>query len=337
MPELDPRDLLKVVNSLPKPLYTALSKRDIYVCGGYIRAVVAGETPRDIDVFAKAPIDVDRATKDIGRSPKVSSNSHTVQLDSGPPIQFIISTYYPSAQDCIKSFDFTVCQAGVWCYPNNKGEFKWHSVCSDRFYQDLASKRLAVNPDMDQIKAGSTMMRVLRYSKMGYTIGREDLAVVIAKMASGKYDGAITDVNGAGAVPGTVQMEVTEKSLSERVYALLKEAYPERDPTGILDDDEEAEDDATTPARRPVEMNEAAAQLHHGLVARLPPENNAPNEQVQWGMAMPTMRAGHNVGWAAAAIPTNVPAREVRVDVAEDMRRARLEPRPRTPEGEVDF
>ena len=59
---------------------------------------------------------------------------------------------------------------------------KWSSFCDDRFYIDLASKRLIYRKPIRNEDAGGSMLRVLKYYQKGYRIPLDSLGSVIARL-----------------------------------------------------------------------------------------------------------------------------------------------------------
>src|SRR3546814_3214275 len=86
-------------------------------------------------------------------------------------IQFITRWTFPRAADLWASFDFTVCQAAVWRTPDGH----WCSTCIDRFYVDLAARRLVYTSPVRDEEASGSMLRVIKYVKRGYSIQVDSL------------------------------------------------------------------------------------------------------------------------------------------------------------------
>ncbi len=49
---MDPRDVRRVVAALPEWLVDLMQKEPLSVAGGFPRAIIAGEVPKDIDVWS---------------------------------------------------------------------------------------------------------------------------------------------------------------------------------------------------------------------------------------------------------------------------------------------
>lgn len=185
---LQHNDMRFVAQHLPKDVRDLLSRHSpsLFVAGGFVRAVVAGETPVDIDIFGD---DADRlrviANDLCARRPgsrlHTTGNAITLLTPNRMPVQFITRWTFPDATRLVKSFDFTVCAAAVW-RNGPKSNDPWMSEVSDRFYPDLAGRRLVyTNPVRDE-EAGGSLLRVLKYLRRGYSIQVASLAAVTARL-----------------------------------------------------------------------------------------------------------------------------------------------------------
>lgn len=185
-------DLRHVVERLPRDVRQLLTTHHgrLYVAGGFVRATVAGEEPSDIDFFGDdaehlAVIAQQFHESREGSTLHASENAITVLTPNRLPVQFITRWTFKDAESLVKSFDFTVCQAAIWrCGPQVNAA--WLSSRSSRFYIDLAGRRLHyTNPVRDE-EAGGSMLRVLKYTKRGYSIQVDSLGQVMARMTGNK-------------------------------------------------------------------------------------------------------------------------------------------------------
>lgn len=192
--ELIHEDLVWAVRRLPKKLFAVTEKADypIFVGGGYLRSIVAHEELSDVDVFVASKEDADRLKADLvtGESNRISvhktANALTIR-GLGLPVQIITRWLFKKMADISNSFDFTVCCA---CFTFKKGALggepgKWLSYCDDRFYADVAAKRLVYRSPIRNEDAGGSMLRVLKYYQRGYRIPLESLAAVISRLVMG--------------------------------------------------------------------------------------------------------------------------------------------------------
>lgn len=189
MQELSSHDLRYVVERLPRDVRKLLSDhpRRLFVGGGFIRATIAGEVPSDIDMFgdnAEWLLSVAHALVAVrpGARLHATKNAITVITPNRLTVQFITRWVFGNAADLIASFDFTVCQAAIWRHGRMSNDM-WCSAIGNRFYQDLAARRLTyTSPERDE-EAGGSMLRVIKYVKRGYSIQVASLGAVISRLA----------------------------------------------------------------------------------------------------------------------------------------------------------
>ena len=218
--ELNKFDLHYAVQRLPKPLKDLLKQEiwhgKVFIGGGYIRAIVAGEKLNDIDLFvsdAKVAEVVALALCEKGRTPYKTDNAYTIKV-WGETVQIIHRWVFDTPEAISESFDFTVCCAVIY-----HGQHGWHSFCDPEFYPDLASKRLNYRNPVRNEDAGGSMLRVLKYYQRGYRIPLDSLSDVIARLIEG-VNWEIVDSGG---------ME-----LSKVICGLLREVDPLIDPEHLM-------------------------------------------------------------------------------------------------------
>lgn len=204
MPSLTNEDLRRCLFKLPAAVKDLLRLRTasdcLSVAGGFIRATIAGEDPSDIDITGASPEVLDAvcssyqlARLKAGAAPdqvKVhrTQNAITVSEPGQLPVQFITRWTYPEDADragLLDSFDFTVAQAAIWWRPEGDGPQGFVSRANERFYADLAAKRLTYTSPVRDEDAGGSMLRVLKFAKRGYHIDPNNLAAVCARLISG--------------------------------------------------------------------------------------------------------------------------------------------------------
>lgn len=217
MAELTDNDLRYVVTRLPKDIRQLLTEHHgkLFVGGGFIRATIAGEEPSDIDLFGpdKALLD---SIAEILKSRREGSRLHrsknaiTLVTPNRMPIQFITRWTFDNAAELTASFDFTVCQAAVW-RSGNQSNSEWRSSIGERFYIDLAGRRLVYTSPVREEEAGGSMLRVLKYVKRGYSIQVTSLGAVIARLASALRDSPLAQ---------------TEAGTAQVLAGLLREVDP---------------------------------------------------------------------------------------------------------------
>lgn len=193
-------DLRSIVRRLPKETRSLLEKHpgDLFLAGGFIRAVIAGEPVSDIDLFVphKSAADIlcnELVASSGTRGVHKTANANTVLAK--PPVQFIHRWTFAKPEDAINSFDFTIASAAIW-YEGKEPGGKWCSVCHASFYADLASKRLIYTCPSRNEDAGGSMLRVLKFLGRGYRIPLDSIAAVMARLMMGVSLHAMTTRDG---------------------------------------------------------------------------------------------------------------------------------------------
>lgn len=215
MQTLNTYDLNWAIRRLPKNLKDLMLSEDwqgrIFISGGYIRAIVAGETINDIDVFVNSKNDAELlAYKLCDDKKQVVQTDNAFTIKGKLPIQIIHRWVFDKPEDVSNSFDFTICCAVIW-YTD-----KWNSFCDPNFYPDLAAKRLVYREPVRNEDAGGSMLRILKYYQRGYRIPLYSLAAVIARLVKG--------------IDTSKQSLKDEKGVTIIINALLKEVDPSVDP-----------------------------------------------------------------------------------------------------------
>jgi hypothetical protein len=154
------------------------------VAGGFVRDVLLGVEPRDIDLYIVGERSDDKATelvrginskkKDRESFNAVSRNAITIPAPpKGIPIQVITRWEFLDASLVLNSFDFTVCRASVWGFDGED----LRGFVDRRFWKDAATKTLTY-VGSDEPKA--SMLRMLKFVSRGY---RPTLETVVRLMA----------------------------------------------------------------------------------------------------------------------------------------------------------
>ncbi len=186
--ELIKNDIRYVVQRLPRDIREVLTKNagKVFVGGGFLRASIAGETPCDIDIFGDSAERLELIANDLkearpGSKIHKTKNAITLLTPNRLPVQFITRWLFTHPNDLVKSFDFTVCQAALWRSGTMSND-RWNTNVSNRFYVDLAARRLVYTNPVREEEAGGSMLRVLKYVKRGYSIQVGSLGDVIGKL-----------------------------------------------------------------------------------------------------------------------------------------------------------
>lgn len=200
----------------------------VFLGGGFIRACVANEHVNDIDLFTTDKESARAAARfllelkdgeDAGRKIHESDNAFTVR-GLRLPVQIIHRWTYTSPEELMQSFDFTIAMAGFWWHPEHD---KWVSICDDRFYEDLAAKRLIYTSPKRNEDAGGSMLRVLKFYQRDYRIPLDSLGAVLARLVSA------VDLDSIAAVRDSPD-QTLEGRWAFVMSGLLREVDPNVDP-----------------------------------------------------------------------------------------------------------
>lgn len=222
--ELRPEDLKWCVRRLPKSLVDEAHKyqQKIIIAGGFIRSCIANEPVSDIDLFVGDKTFGKSIASNLGGDRFFESpNAYTV-LGIEPIVQIIHRWLYNTPEEVVASFDFTIASAAIWY--NGK---EWQSICDERYYADLAAKRLVYRNPVRNEDAGGSMLRVLKFYQRGYRIPLDSLGRVIERLTR------------------AVRWEKLEKGDFNKVARILTSLLVEVDPNAIRVFDEPLENGNT--------------------------------------------------------------------------------------------
>ncbi|WP_190305720.1 hypothetical protein [Roseicitreum antarcticum] len=178
----------------------------LFLGGGFVRAVVAGEQPSDVDLFGPSKelltkiaeeLQASRGGKQFCRLHH-TRNAITVISIGRITVQFITRWEFADAKALVSSFDFSVCQAVIFRDGGTK-KSPWSSVTGPRFYIDLAARRIHYTHPVREEEAGGSLMRALKYQRRGYVMQIESLAGVVSRLVA-KLDPSKVDTKDEGAV-----------------------------------------------------------------------------------------------------------------------------------------
>lgn len=187
---LTSRDISKVMARVPDQVQNAMKRHNLILGGGFIRAVVSGDEPSDIDLFAPTSTSAGIAARELAHDLHVdihqTGNALTITPHHAKPIQIITKFYFADPTVLIRHFDFTVCQAAIfWVgHPDiltleDMTRGGWDSVTGEAFYSDLASKELVyTEPSIDVAEPGGSLYRTLKFIKREYYCPPETLAQI---------------------------------------------------------------------------------------------------------------------------------------------------------------
>ncbi len=162
---------------------------ELYVTGGFVRDVLIGATPKDIDVVVVGEQQFDPAQLQVsfagqGTTIITTEKAHTVHWGPdevnqvAPPLQ-VIRRVWPSLPAVFASFDWTVCRAALGWHP----DAGWLFTVGPEFWQDLQDRRLrfCATPSTDKFGgAAGSMYRLERFLTrgQGWHIRANDLAAM---------------------------------------------------------------------------------------------------------------------------------------------------------------
>jgi hypothetical protein len=213
--KLDIFDLKFAINRLPLSLRKIMEDNEwvnrIFIGGGYLRSIVAGEKVNDIDVFCNSKADAELIAYKLCKDKKdiyKTDNAYTVK--DRLTVQVIHRWLFEKPESVSDSFDFTICCAVIFY------NGKWDSYCDERFYMDLASRRIVYRSPIRNEDAGGSMLRVLKYYQKGYRIPLDSLGGVISRLVRAIDVDRLRGYN--------------EAELTRVLTGLLREVDPDIDP-----------------------------------------------------------------------------------------------------------
>lgn len=136
---------------------------DYWIAGGAVRAFMLNEPIKtDVDFFFKSPQAYDqfltRFAKDLSKTSTPHQSTFNVMVkDRVYKIQAIRIRYYDSIEQCLDSFDFSICQLAA-----HKGKL----YAGQYTLWDLARRRLALHK---LTYGAATVGRLLKYTSQGFT------------------------------------------------------------------------------------------------------------------------------------------------------------------------
>ncbi len=144
---------------------------DGFVAGGFVRDVIAGSSPRDLDIYVRnqeSAAELQAALRlgnwTLDRIGLVSASWR----DSRGHVVQVIKAEAESAADCIRRFDLTICCAAV-DLPTPL------TYCSVTFLADINERRLVINRPAFPV---DTLRRIARFVNEGYSISASQLQVL---------------------------------------------------------------------------------------------------------------------------------------------------------------
>jgi hypothetical protein len=204
MRQLSWHDLQWSLRRCPEAVLQLLKEKPgkVFVAGGFVRSCVATEHINDVDLFVPSKDEAWAAAHYLALKIKQARTVETKNAISvygaKLPIQIIHRWTYTDPAQLMDSFDFTIAMAGFWWEAKESiatntetgeqkviAQGKWVSICHDRFYEDLAAKRLIYTSPKRNEDAGGSLLRVLKFYQRNYRIPLDCLGAVMARLVMG--------------------------------------------------------------------------------------------------------------------------------------------------------
>ena len=188
--DMNPADVRWIERRLPNVVHE-VNYLPCWVAGGFLRSCISGEPVHDVDLWTTgeeaAQKLADAISARTGNEAQIRT-PNAITFRTSPPIQIIHRWTFSSVDELIDSFDFTIARAAVWW---NTAKKLWEGRCDERFYQDLAAKRLTYcSPQRAEDEAGS-LLRLLKFYGRGYKAPLDSIAAVTAR-AMRQMEGGIS-------------------------------------------------------------------------------------------------------------------------------------------------
>lgn len=175
-------DLTLIVRSLPEMVRNAMrgyNAAEFIVAGGFIRTLLMGQTPRDLDLFCNNTSSAEHWMINVQRSAgeEFSGGRRWSAIGDGSKItilELIWRHKFDGPAGLLDDFDLRMSKAAVWYDPT---EEKWRSFIDPMFYQDNVRRELVFcNPPPDP----RDLLRVFKFVQEGYSIDPVNMAKVVA-------------------------------------------------------------------------------------------------------------------------------------------------------------
>lgn len=218
-------DIDWIVRRLPSKVAEAMKSRPArcFLAGGFLRACIAGEDPKDIDLFVGDGTEARNlalelfGAKDGNPDALASDFAFTGTIDN-QTVQVIHRWTFETPADVLAHFDFTIARAIIWWHeppateptefePFGEIESDWAGECDPDFYADLAARRLVYTRPTDP-EPGGSILRALKFAARGYRMPLSSLGSLLA------------------SVTKDVQPSVDLAELTTLITAKLKEVDP---------------------------------------------------------------------------------------------------------------
>jgi len=166
---LDLDQIKEVMSFVPGGLQEVMKDYHLILAGGFIRDIIAGKTPNDIDLWC---MDSDRCSMaamlyvaKIGGDIGWGDFAGTVTQEGSFPVAFIYARPYATPEALIDSFDYSVCRAAIWW-----NGFFWESMVDVGFKRDIETRRLSYRDGRrEEVDPDLVVQRLSKLIRKGYT------------------------------------------------------------------------------------------------------------------------------------------------------------------------
>jgi hypothetical protein len=129
------------------------------------------------------------------------------------PVQFVERCFYPTHEELIESFDWSVCQCAVYATRKMSG-VQWEGICTKAFGEDIQAGKLHYTaPERDE-DPGASILRMVKLTHRGFKPTEDSIARCIGRFAAelNKQETAFDDAFDRDMEPRTPEMEYTRKA-----------------------------------------------------------------------------------------------------------------------------
>jgi hypothetical protein len=186
---LEEDDIKRVIYMLPEEVREMMKRHPgkVIVAGGFIRALVAGEDIKDLDIFVPSESEAKKWCDEVDIEYEMGDKYLSTEPNEyfNYEIQTVWRYPFKEAYEIPEQFDYTVVKCAIWFDPGDKNKSAtFVGICHERFYRDLARKALVFCCERNAEKIMS-IPRLLRYTQYGYSMDPKSMAEVILKTCLG--------------------------------------------------------------------------------------------------------------------------------------------------------
>lgn len=156
------KDIMNILN------YFHIQQVDVMIAGGSLLSILDEKEIYDFDIFFKSQSDADRVLSNIDKNDIIfkGENGTKIQVHINDKIyllDLVYSIIFKNTLELVNHFDFTINQIAIDALGLYYTEY---------FVNDFISKKLRINKLSNP---GSTLKRLLKYTKKGYIINNLEL------------------------------------------------------------------------------------------------------------------------------------------------------------------